>query len=392
MSKPRKILLAGASDYLRGLVDGAADEFPDVELEVFPSAQPQALNGKAVACDVLVVEVDGSDLTESALRVFNVTPQRKVIAAARNADPEDVRRMFRAGAADVLTSPYSQEALRAAFAEIFRQNQQEEASGRVVSIIGASGGAGVTTVALNLAAMAGSLQTKRRSPARTNAAVLDLDLQFGDADLALNLEPRSTVIDLLQAEQRFDGHFLEGAMTEHSSGLKLLAAPSKVVPMDALSPAFASKIVAQSAKLHPYTFVDLPHSVTDWSLAILRESSLLVLVAPATVQGAVGARRLLQAMEEAHVSTPVLFVLNKVAGMVDAFEKPARISKTLNRAVDAVLTLDPTAGRAFDRGVLLAEAFPKAKITRELRALASKIEPAFSKAESGQHVLTGVAA
>jgi pilus assembly protein CpaE len=349
--------------------------------------------GKAVACDVLLVEVDlnSAASTDAFARLAAATTERKIIAAARNAGPEDVRRLFRAGAADVLTTPFTAGALQAALGEILQTSDNSGASGRIITVVRGCGGAGATTVALNLATLMGRPQ--RKSPqSRKSTALLDLDLQFGDADLALNLEPRSTLVDVLRAEQRFDGRLLQSAMVEHSSGLRLLAAPPKLVPLDALTSAFASRILAQSAQLHDYTFVDLPNVWTDWTLQILRQSCLLILLAPPTVQGAIGAKRVLEAMGEADVETPTLFVLNKLAGVVEAFEKPSRIGKSLNRTVDAVLSLDATATRAFDRGVLLADAFPNARLTRELRALAAKIELTLTHAEQRQIELTGAAA
>lgn len=393
MKQARKILLAGAGEELRLMLDRASSSLPAMQIDEAPSAEPQALNGKAVACDVLLVEVDLSSAasTDAFARLAAATTERKIIAAARNAGPEDIRRLFRAGAADVLTTPFTAGALQAALGEILQTSDNSGASGRIITVVRACGGAGATTVALNLAALMG--RPERKSPqSRKSTAVLDLDLQFGDVDLALNLEPRSTLVDVLRAEQRFDGRLLQSAMVEHSSGLRLLAAPPKLVPLDALTPAFASQILAQSAQLHDYTFVDLPCVWTDWTLPILRQSCLLILIAPPTVQGAIGAKRVLDAMQEAGVRTPTLFVLNKLAGMVEAFEKPSRIGKSLNRDVDAVLSLDATATRAFDRGVLLADAFPNARLTRELRALAGKIEPTLAHTEQRQPESTGAAA
>lgn len=393
MKQARKILLAGAGEELRLMLDRASSSLPAMQIDEAPSAEPQALNGKAVACDVLLVEVDLSSAasTDAFARLAAATTERKIIAAARNAGPEDIRRLFRAGAADVLTTPFTAGALQAALGEILQTSDNSGASGRIITVVRACGGAGATTVALNLAALMG--RPERKSPqSRKSTAVLDLDLQFGDVDLALNLEPRSTLVDVLRAEQRFDGRLLQSAMVEHSSGLRLLAAPPKLVPLDALTPAFASQILAQSAQLHDYTFVDLPCVWTDWTLPILRQSCLLILITPPTVQGAIGAKRVLDAMQEAGVRTPTLFVLNKLAGMVEAFEKPSRIGKSLNRDVDAVLSLDATATRAFDRGVLLADAFPNARLTRELRALAGKIEPTLAHTEQRQPESTGAAA
>jgi pilus assembly protein CpaE len=393
MKQSRRILLAGAGEELRRLLDRASGELPQVTVEVAPDADPQALNGKAVACDALVVEVDlqSSASTEVFLRLAGSASEGKLIAAARNARPEDVRRLFRAGAADVLTAPFTPAALEAALHDVLDAGARSGPAGRVVSVLRANGGAGATTVALNLAALFARADRKVRRDHKS-VAVLDLDLQFGDADLALNLEPRSTLVDVLRAEQRFDGRLLQSAMIEHSSGIRLLAAPPKLVPLDALSASFAARIVTQSAQLHDYTFVDLPHVWSDWTLSVLRASSLVILLAPPTVQGAVGARRALDALEDAAVATPTLFVLNKLAGVVDAFEKPSRIGKSLNRAVDTVLALDPTAPRAFDRGVLLTDAFPNARLTRELRTLATKLEAALAAAEQRQLEQTGAAA
>lgn len=395
MTKPRRILLAGAGEELRALLDRAADALQRVEIDESASTDPHTLNGRAVASEALVVEVDlqSPRSTDAFVRLVAATPERKVIAAARNAGPLDVRRLFRAGAADVLTAPFSTAALQAALDDLLTPGEGPESSagGRVITIIRGCGGAGATTVALNLAALAGR-NSRKSARERKSAAVLDLDLQFGDADLALNLEPRSTVVDVLRAEQRFDRRLLESSMVEHTSGLKLLAAPPRLVPLDAMSPSFAGEIVAQSAQIYDYTFIDLPCVWSDWTLPILRRSSLLILLAPPTVQGAVSARRVIEALEEAEVATPTLFVLNKLAGMVDAFEKPSRIGKTLNRTVDATLSLDPAATRAFDRGVLLVDAFPNARISRELRALASKIEPAVTRAEQRQLEIAGAAA
>lgn len=392
MKQPRRILLAGAGEELRALLDRASGAMPDVEVDEAASAEPLALNGRAVACDALVVEVDARSAisTDAFLRLAGTLSERKLIAAARNAEPEDVRRLFRAGAADVLTAPFSPAALQAALGELLGTRDEARAGGRVVTVLRAHGGAGATTVALNLAAATLRGDRKAGREARS-VAMLDLDLQFGDSDLALNLEPRSTIVDVLRAQQRFDGRLMQSAMIEHDSGLRLLTAPPNLVPLDALTPAFAAEIIGKSAQLHDYTFVDLPYAWTDWTLAVLRRSSILILLAEPNVQGAIGARRVLNALAEAEVEAPTLFVLNKLAGMVDAFEKPSRIGKSLSRAVDASLSLDATATRAFDRGVLLTEAFPNARLSRELRSLAAKIEPTLARAAQAVE-LTGAAA
>lgn len=395
MKQPRKILLAGAGEELRAMLDRAAGGLEGVQLEEASSADPLLLNGRAVACDALLVEVDlnSAASTDTFARLAASSKEGNIIAAARNAGPEDVRRLFRAGAADVVTAPFTPIALEAALSELLQQpGRHSSGTGYVVTVLRACGGAGATTLALNLAALMIQPGRKSKQPPRS-ACVLDLDLQFGDADLALNLEPRSSLVDVLRAERRFDRRLLQSAMVEHTSGLHLLAAPPSLVPLDALDPSFAAEILDQAAQLHDYVFVDLPCVWTDWTLPILRRSSAIVLVSPPTVQGAISAKRVLDALEEAQVASPRLFVLNKLAGVVESLDKPGRIAKSLNRKIDAALSLDATATRAFERGALLAESFPNARITRELRNLAGRLEGLLA-APAGGHddAITGAAA
>lgn len=394
MTKARRILLAGAGEELRALLNRATGAMPDVNVDEAASLEPQMLNGKAVASAALVVELDlRSPSAVSAFeKLAGSLADRKVIAAARHAQPDDVRRLFRAGAADVLTAPFTSAALETALGELIDARAATPvAAGRVVTFLKAGGGVGATTAAVNLAALAARGAPKQKRPARSTA-LLDLDLQFGDADIALNLEPRSNLLDVIRAQSRFDGRFLQGAMTEHGSGLRVLPVAQKVVPLDALSADFAADIVRQSARLHERTFVDLPSVWTDWTLNVLRASDLVVLLSAPTVQGALGARRTLDALVEAQLDAPVMLVLNGIAGLVDGFEKPSRISRSLDRPIDAVLGHDANATRALDRGAPVVEAYPNTRLARDLRALAEKIEQRLAQAPTHQQDQIGAVA
>lgn len=394
MTKARRILLAGAGEELRTLLDRVAGGMPNVAVDEADSLEPQTLNGKAVASSAMLVELDLR--SPSAVAAFEklagAVGDRKVIAAVRNAEAGDVRRLFRAGAADVLTAPFTPATLETALAELIDAGAPEPAAGgQIITFLKAGGGVGATTAAINLAALAARGEPKQKRPGR-RTALLDLDLQFGDADIALNLEPRSTLLDVIRGQNRFDGRFLQGAMTDHGSGLRLLAAAQKVVPLDALSAEFAGEILRQSARLHERTFVDLPMVWTDWTLNVLRASHLVVLVTAPTVQGALGARRTLDALAEAQLAAPSLLVLNGIAGLVDGFEKPSRISRSLERSIDAVLGHDPNATRALDRGAPVIEAFPNTRLARDLRGLAQKIEQRLTQAEPQQQPTIGAVA
>lgn len=376
MRPDRHVLVAAQDSELIGAVGRAIQGLRNLSLEL---ARPDGAGGlwtKAGRAAVVILEVDArsNGATTVVRRLAGAVREGRLIVAARDAQGDQVRALFRAGAADVLTGPFTQALLLASLSELLQDEPAfAQAEGQVISVLKACGGAGATTLALNLAALCAKGDEKRKRPPRSSA-VLDLDIQFGDCDLALDLQPRTTVVDLLQESERVDPRFLESVMCEHASGLKLLAAPPSVTPLDALGADFAVEIVDHAARTFQRVFVDLPGAWTDWTFPVLSRSDLILVVTAPTVAGAVRARRTLEALVAAGVQTPVFLALNQLHGLLEAFDKPARIGRNLQIPVDAGLRFDPAAVKAADRGQLPVEAFPNAPFAKDLRACAAKLE------------------
>lgn len=377
MNSTSKIAVLASGDDLLRAVKSAAGRLPGVALDVASPAEHPTINGWAHGSAAIVLEIDASrDPAHETLQRLAGSARAKILVAARGASGEDVRRLFRAGAADVLTPPFTEEAMRGALGELLSlESRRTEAppEGRVVAVIKGCGGAGATSFALNAAALLAERELKA-GPPTTRIGVLDFDLQFGDCDVALDLRPRSTIMDLLRAKERFDRRFLEGVMVEGRPGLRLLAAPPGVAPLDALDTSFALSIVEQAAAGHDCVLVDLPSAWTDWTGPVLQRADLVVLITNASVPGAAGARRVLTAAKDAGVQTPVFLVLNRLAGPLERMEHAERIGRILEIEVGARLALDPAAGRASDRGRLVVDAFANARVSRDLKAATTKLQ------------------
>ena len=129
---------------------------------------------------------------------------------------------MRAGAreflSDPLLAPAVTEALVRASVRRDEVKRQKKTAGKCLVFAGAKGGSGVTTVAANFAVALA---------AESNASVvlLDLDLQLGDAALDLGISSEFSTLDALENESRIDSDLISKLLIEHSSGLKVLAAP-----------------------------------------------------------------------------------------------------------------------------------------------------------------------
>jgi pilus assembly protein CpaE len=370
---PRNVLLLASGRDLIEASEAAVRAGAGRGLTVLPPCDPRSLNGSLsnAAAVVLELDFDRSDALSGFADLARHAPSGcKLIAAARNARSETVRDLFRSGAADVLTGPFTAQAFGESLRDALASG--EPPRGKVVAVLKAAGGVGATTVAAGLAA---SLQTPRKGGrAGRRTAVLDLDLQFGDLALAFDAEPRHTVLDALASRQRLDRTYLEGLLTDTEDGVRLLAAPPGVTPLDAMDAATGHRLIADAAAGHDLVLIDLPATWTDWTAPVLQAADAIVLVVGPTVAGAAGARRVLTLLAEAGVGAEVLLVVNRCAGLLDGRERAGRIARAIDLEPVAVLPEDAAAAKAADRGRPVTAFAPSSGLAKALDRAAQALD------------------
>ena len=129
------------------------------------------------------------------------------------------------------------------------------------------------------------------------------------------LRPQLTFFDLIEAGGRLDGELLRATTTPHPSGLKVIAAPTSLMPLDAVSSEQIIEIVEIAKREFGTVFVDLPASWTNWSLSLLAQADLVLLVTELSVGGLHRARRQLDLLREQDLASVDLRVV------VNRFEK-----------------------------------------------------------------------
>ena len=176
--------------------------------------------------------------------VIRLQPDARVLVASATRDPDMILRAVRAGAADFLMAPLEQEGLADAMARASRRGAAEAVSGaprgRVISFLGAKGGCGATSVAVNLAAtLAASSAGRDRS-----VVLLDLDNPGGDAAAMLKMTPAYTLADVAANIHRLDMDLLNSMALRHDSGMQILAAAGEGVKPSRLTPEHLGGIIA----------------------------------------------------------------------------------------------------------------------------------------------------
>jgi pilus assembly protein CpaE len=298
-----------------------------------------------------------------------------IVLASDGVTPEDVRRLFRAGARDVLSAPVSQDQILSALAEAIGPEQKQETRGVVLGIVKASGGVGATTLAVNLAGYFANPPHGKKEvrPNPLRVAVLDFDVQFGDAALALDITPRKDLTEILRTPKRFDAHFLDGVVERHKSGVHLLSAPPSIIPLEAIDASIALSVVNVAASSYELVVVQLPAAWTDWTGAILNRADHMFLVSSASVRGVAGARRIIDAAAEMGVDTSAWsLVFSRLTNVLDGKDLIDQTRRSLGAAVIGSLSEDAAVREAGDRGRLIWETAPNARFAKELRQICSQ--------------------
>lgn len=328
--------------------------------------------------DLVVLEAANSN---SAIDEFNsakgACPRAEIIIfAPAAATPDDVRKLFRAGAKDVLGLPVGQEQLMSALGEALGPGPMGDSNGFVLAVAKSAGGVGATTLAVNLAGhFANPPRSKRGDrldPLRV--ALLDLDVQFGAAAVALDIAPRKDVTEILRSPKRLDAHFLDGVLERHRSGVRLLAAPQTTIPLDAIDSTIVNSIANVAASTHDIVIVELPMAMTDWTGALLRRADHVLLVSSVAVRSIAGARRLLDAAADLNVDhSHWSLAFNRLNSVLDGNDIIDQAKRALGVPVIGALGEDAAVRVAGDRGRMIWETAPTTRFAKDMRPLCVEI-------------------
>jgi Flp pilus assembly CpaE family ATPase len=348
----------------------------DTRIGDLPSITGEALD-TLEHTDVLLVDIDPEN--ERELRQLGrIIEQRggrtAILATARDLSAQGVRGLIRQGIDDFIPQPFEHADLLDAIAtarDKLRQARRAGKLGRVIAVSRAKGGMGASTLAAHIA-LALCEKGHRREPDR-QVALLDLDLQFGDLSLMLDLEPSNEMVELIRNPARLDGALLRASMTRHASGLSVLQAPGEVVPLDALPDATAGKLVELAREEFEYVVLDLPLAVPRWLDAVLQRADQLVVVSQLNVAAIRQTRRWLDFLkEEGLYDLPVSVVLNRYVWRLSERARLRQAIRALEHPIDHYVPDDAAlALEAINRGTPLFELRRRAKLCRALRQVSA---------------------
>ncbi|MGA2219257.1 MAG: AAA family ATPase, partial [Terracidiphilus sp.] len=288
------IALIGPNDMLRKAVATALSDCHAGgrvrQFSSYPSTLDDVPRLLEQGYDVIIIDLESDreyalELVESICANSLAT----VMVYLERENRELIIRCMRSGVRDILTFPFTQstvtEALIRAAARLPATPQPKKVGGRLLAFAGAKGGSGVTTIACNFA-VALAEDTSQ------STLLIDLDLPLGATALNLGLEAQYSTINALQESSRLDWSFLSQLLVEHSSGLKLLAAPGKLPPYKASNES-VDKLLSVARQNFDNVVVDIGSSIDYDSISLFKEARVFYLVAQASIPELRNANRMI---------------------------------------------------------------------------------------------------
>lgn len=295
------------------------------------------------------------------------------------------RELIKRGVGDYLIQPIGIEDLLGSLSSLFATETGGKL-GRVVSVIGARGGVGSSTIAHNMAFMI----AKSYEIATT---IVDLDLAFGTAALNFNQDPPQGIADAIYSPERLDVNMLDRLSSKCADNLTLLAAPSTLDRPYDMRETDVDAVLDLVRGTTPMVLVDMPHVWTAWSRRVLISSDEIVIVGTPDLASLRNVKTLLDTLKAARPNDAAPHVLLNMVGVPKRPEiQTSEFAKALECDVFASIPFDPVLfGTAANNGQMLSEVQTKAKAVEHINDLARKIAGrGESKASKGTSLLAPI--
>jgi pilus assembly protein CpaE len=370
VSETIRTLIALDADADRDVVQSALPAEADIQIVGFVEGFEESWNAlQATSTDLLVVACPGySDralfFIEGAVKQH---PERPIVVICETSPNGFVRRVFEAGADDIVTLPESPERVLFALQKaVARKQGAAVATGLALSpmicVLGPKGGTGKTLTSSNLAV---SLARKGRK-----VALVDLDLQFGDIALALGLKPERTIYDLAKSAGSLDADKVDDYLIEHPSGLRVLMGPTRPDQAAAISVEFLREVYANLRSTHDFVVVDTAPGFTPEVIASVDSSSHICMVGMLDSLSLKNTKLGLETLElMGYDPERIRLVLNRSDTRVGIARD--EVEAIIARVPDILVPSDRDIPRSFNEGVPIVSAKSKSEAARAFVALAA---------------------
>ncbi|MCZ7575717.1 MAG: P-loop NTPase [Dehalococcoidia bacterium] len=276
-----------------------------------------------------------------------------------------------AGARDLLVHPFKVGELLAAIEAVMRTvpsggaAAQPQAAGTILTVFGAKGGIGKTTITTNIA-------TAIARDTDNSVLVMDLDTRFGDVAIMLDIEPAVTVAEMAAQVATLDRATFKAALVEHSSGVFVLPSPKHPNDWRQVQAEDVKELARFASRMFDYVILDTPGAFNDIVGAALEVATQVLVVTSVDMASIKDTSFILDVLESEGFPDERLFLTVNHPNGANTI-RSADIERVLRKQVFWEIPHDSQMTMATQVGLPVVLARPKSRAASNLTGLAGKI-------------------
>jgi len=364
---------------LKGLLE--LDDSIDLVAEAANGAEViehiKSMDPQVVIMDLNLPEVDGLETTRY---ITLHHPRVSVIIISLNDEIETIKRAMLSGAREYLVKPVSPLEIHRAVRQVAELNSKLPAgpgpeldsikkhvsnANQVISVFGTKGGVGKSVICSNLAVAAAREY-------RCRVSLVDMDIQFGDISIMMNLNPRKTMAELAQEIDEPGADVLEEYLYERN-GVHILAAPNKPELAELVTPPHVKSMLSLSRQAFNYTFVDTPSFIDDTTLTALECSDLILLIITLELPAIKNIKKGIEILRSLQLLDRARLVLNRSSGVAGI--EPEDVERVLGIKIRAEVPSDgKLVVNSINQGIPFVKMSPRAPVSRGILSIMKVVE------------------
>jgi pilus assembly protein CpaE len=344
-------------------------------IEVSRQLQPHV-----VLMDVNMPGMDGISATESLAVEL---PQCPVVIMSVQGERDYLRRAMQSGAREFLIKPFTGDELVASIRRVYELEakkgayapkvataaaQPERPGGQVCVVVSGKGGCGKSFVAVNLAAAL-------RIETSAKVCLVDLDLQFGDVGVMMNIDHAKTITELVDGSGSLDWEFLDDVLADGPLGLRVLLGPFSPEYGDLVRAEHVRQIVDILRREFDYVVVDTASQLSEATLEAIDNAQHVIVVGALTIPAIKDTRLMLKMLDSLRVDRDNISVVVNGHDAHAVYDAQS-IERNLKFPVRVQLPSEPRlVGGSIHRGSPLVVTHPDSDIADQLKGLARSLRP-----------------
>jgi pilus assembly protein CpaE len=374
----RRVLAIGPA--LAGLAAG-----PLAGAEMEQATLARLIGVTATDADLIMIDADAwaDPALAAGIQALTISPSAPppVLLVGSHLPTAVVRNLLRLERSDVLEAPFTAEAVAHAIEGLLAVKAVAAAPAPVApqaaevarcwAVIGAVGGSGATTLAIEIANQLCTRQAKEKS-----VCLIDLHLADGSTGPYLGSSPTLRLSDLAAAADKLDAAMLQAFVTPVTKQLDLLAAPRDPQGFEAAPREAVLRMLEIACESYDWVILDMPRHRRSWSLEVLGGCDEMLVISELTVPALLAARSLSDEIErDLGSGQKPKIVLNRLASrMFGPAPSMAEAERALQRKAEGGVSSDwEAAAASVNLGGPIATHRPKSKIVKDVQQLVERL-------------------